>query len=122
MPRFRGAFTAVAVAAALLATACGSEEGSAATTSASGTPPAESHNDGSTEPAAKVSANDASPEELRASLAAAGVKDPQRWAAEVEKYRPYPVDDPELTKLRNELAKDNPDPGMLEKILGALQP
>jgi len=38
----------------------------------------------------------------------------------VDEYRPYPTDDPSLAKLRQELAKYNPAPDVLEKILATL--
>ncbi|MFN0092829.1 MAG: hypothetical protein ACKVWR_21550 [Acidimicrobiales bacterium] len=54
-------------------------------------------------------------------FAAAGIPTASRWAREVEEYRPYPVD-PQWAKLRKELAKYNPAPDVLEKILAALAP
>ena len=69
----------------------------------------------------KVSANDASLTELQAALLAAGVDNPERWAKEVEEYRPYPADDPSFAKLRGELAKYNPGPGVVDKIVSALE-
>jgi ABC-type glycerol-3-phosphate transport system substrate-binding protein len=77
---------------------------------------------GSAGPAVKVSANNASAEELRAAFEAAGIPDAERWAEEVEEYRPYPADDPNLTKLRQELEKYNPGPGVVDKIVATLQP
>jgi hypothetical protein len=69
----------------------------------------------------KVSANDASLPELQAALLAAGVDDPERWAKEVQAYRPYPADDPSFAKLRGELEKSNPGPGVVDKIVSALE-
>ena len=69
----------------------------------------------------KVSANDASEAELVAALTAAGVENPDKWAKQVEEYRPYPTDDPGFTKLRGELAKYNPRPGVVDKIVSALE-
>ena len=69
---------------------------------------------------AKVNANTASVPELQAALEAAGVTNAARWAREVDEYRPYPMDDPSLAKLRQELAKYNPAPDVLEKILATL--
>ena len=69
----------------------------------------------------KVSANEASETELVAALTAAGVENPDKWAKEVEEYRPYPSDDPDFTKLREELAKYNPGPGVVDKIVSALE-
>jgi hypothetical protein len=70
----------------------------------------------------KVSANTASEEEITAALTAAGVSNPGRWAEEVVEYRPYPADDPNLTKLRDNLAKYNPGQETVDKIVSALQP
>lgn len=72
--------------------------------------------------ARKVSANNASKAELQQAFEAAGVPSNQagRWAGEVEEYRPYPTDDPNFTKLRRELAKYNPGPGIVDKIISTL--
>jgi ABC-type Fe3+-hydroxamate transport system substrate-binding protein len=78
------------------------------------TPPAQ--------PAAKVSANTASETDIEGALAAAGVTNPARWAAEVVEYRPYPADDLNLTKLRHNLAKYNPGQETVDKIVSALTP
>jgi hypothetical protein len=72
--------------------------------------------------AAKMSANSASEAELVTALRAAGVSNPERWAEEIIEYRPYASDDVNLAKLRQNLAKYNPGPQTLEKILSALQP
>ena len=45
-----------------------------------------------------------------------------RWAKEVVEYRPYPADDPNLTKLRDNLAKYNPGQETTDKIVSALSP
>jgi hypothetical protein len=74
------------------------------------------------QPAAKVSANAASESEIEAALAATGVTNPARWAAEVVEYRPYPPDDPNLNKLRENLAKYNPGQETVDKIVLALTP
>jgi DNA uptake protein ComE-like DNA-binding protein len=105
------------------ATACGDgttpNEGTTSpmTTGQASAPP------GPTQPApAKVSANTASQEEIEAALRNAGVSNPERWAEEVIEYRPYPADDPNLTKLRDNLAKYNPGQETLDKIISALTP
>jgi hypothetical protein len=67
----------------------------------------------------KVSANSASVPELEAAFEAAGVTNAQRWAQEVDEYRPYP-DDPKWAKLRHELGKYNIAPEVLDKILSLL--
>ena len=70
----------------------------------------------------KVSANTASEGEIAAALASAGVPNPKRWAKEVLEYRPYPTNDPNLTKLRNNIAKYNPGQETTNKIVSALTP
>lgn len=72
--------------------------------------------------AVKVSANDASPEEIAAALEAAGVTNAPRWAREIAEYRPYPKDDPTFAKLRDELAKYNPADGVVDLIVATLVP
>jgi ABC-type glycerol-3-phosphate transport system substrate-binding protein len=68
----------------------------------------------------KVDANKASVAELQAAFEAAGISNAAKWAREVEEYRPYPTDDPSFAKLRSELAKYNPSPEVLTKIVAAL--
>lgn len=70
----------------------------------------------------KVNANTATRAEIQAALAAAGVPSPAQWAREVEEYRPYPADDPSWAKLRKELAKYNPAPGVVDQIIAVLTP
>ncbi|KUI22096.1 hypothetical protein AU195_07315 [Mycobacterium sp. IS-1496] len=70
----------------------------------------------------KVSANTASVEDITARLEAAGVPNAERWADEVVEYRPYPPDDPDLQKLRDNLAKYNPGEDTVNKIVSALTP
>ena len=70
----------------------------------------------------KVSANKATRAELQAAFAAAGISNPASWAREVEEYRPYPSNDPNFPKLRQELAKYNPGPGVVDKIIATLEP
>lgn len=69
-----------------------------------------------------VSANTASVDEIAAALEAAGVSNAERWAEEVVEYRPYPADDPDLTKLRDNLAKYNPGEETTDAIVSALTP
>jgi hypothetical protein len=66
-----------------------------------------------------VNANTASVEELQAAFAAAGISNADRWAREVAEYRPYDAD-PTWAKLRQELAKYNIDPAVLEQIIATL--
>ena len=75
-----------------------------------------------TSSASKVSANAASEDEIAAALESAGVSNPERWAEEVVEYRPYPADDPNLAKLRENLAKYNPGQETTDKIVSALAP
>jgi hypothetical protein len=70
----------------------------------------------------KVSANSASEGDIATALKAASVSSPKRWAAEVVEYRPYPNDDPDLAKLRQNLAKYNPGQQTVDKIVSVLQP
>jgi hypothetical protein len=69
-----------------------------------------------------VSANSAPEDEITEALTDAGVGNPARWAKEVVAHRPYPADDPKLTKLRSALAADHPGPGTVDKIVSALKP
>lgn len=69
---------------------------------------------------AKVSANNATRAELQAAFTAAGITGAAQWAREVEEYRPYPTTDPNMAKLRQELAKYNPGPGVVDKIVATL--
>ncbi len=69
-----------------------------------------------------MSANTASVDEIAAALESAGVSNAERWAEEVVEYRPYPPDDPDLTKLRDNLAKYNPGEETTDLIVSALTP
>jgi hypothetical protein len=68
----------------------------------------------------KLNANTATIDEMAAAFAAAGISNANRWAAEVDEYRPYP-DDPKWGMLRHELGKYNIDPAVLEKIISLLE-
>ena len=102
--------SALALAGALVLAACGGGDDKAATPIA----PA------STTVATKVNANTATRAELTAAFQAAGISNPSRWAMEVEEYRPYPTNDPGLSKLRQNLAKHKPGPGVTDAIIAAL--
>jgi len=67
-----------------------------------------------------VNANTATEAEVAAALQAAGVSNAARWAKEVVEYRPYPANDPTMAKLRGELAKYNPGPGVVDAIVATL--
>lgn len=70
--------------------------------------------------ARKVNPNTASIADIQAALEANGVPQAARWAREVDEYKPYPTDDPNFGKLRQNLAKYNPAPDVLEKIIASL--
>ncbi|ACZ91659.1 hypothetical protein [Streptosporangium roseum] len=103
-----------ALAACGSLTACGGSPAEQAPAPAAAT-------SGSTQ-SARVSANTAGEAEIAAALRAAGVSNPERWAKEVVEYRPYAVDDSDLTSLRENLAKYNPGQGTVDKIVSALTP
>jgi hypothetical protein len=108
------AFTAAALAGVALAVAgCGSDSAAPAPTKELTATKA---------PTTKVSANNASREELIAAFEAAGIPSAEKWADEVQEYRPYPVDDLTWAQLRTELAKYNPPPEVLEKIIAMMKP
>ena len=69
---------------------------------------------------AKINANTASQDELAAAFEAAGISNASKWAREVAEYRPYP-NDPTWAQLRQELAKYNIDPTVLEQIIALLE-
>ena len=58
--------------------------------------------------------------QVQQGLEAAGVPNAARWAREVVEYRPYPTDDPGFAKLRQELAKYNPSPEVVNQIIASL--
>lgn len=101
------------MALGLIAAACESESSGQTTESAPASAPA-----GTT---GKLSANDASRTELAAAFEAAGIGNAAKWAREVEEYRPYSVDDTDFNKLRGELAKYNPGPGVADSIVALLE-
>ena len=72
-------------------------------------------------PAAMFSANNATRAELQAVFEAAGISNARQWAQEVEEYRPSPEDDPDMAKLRRELAMYNPGPGVVDAIVALLE-
>ena len=92
----------------VVSAACGTDSDSPATSQDSAGEVASS--DAST---GKVSANNASEEDLLAAFEEAGIPNAEQWSHEVEEYRPYPVDDPSFQKLRAELQKYNPGPGVV---------
>jgi hypothetical protein len=78
---------------------------------------------GASAPAAtaqKVNVNTASQVELLQAFQTAGIPNAARWVTEVMEYRPYPTNDPTFAKLRAELAKYNPSPDVVDKIIATL--
>jgi len=131
--RLRGAAVAASFAGLTLVSACtgaAQPSGSVGASSATIAPTAVTTAASSSSPvaappspaaaAAKVNANTASQDEVAAALAANGVPNATRWAVEVVEYRPYPTDDPSLAKLRQNLAKYNPAPGVTDEIVASL--
>ena len=98
--------------------ACGSGSDSATGGESAGTSSASTT---SSATPGKLSANNANEDELLAAFEAAGIENAEQWAHEVEEYRPYPEDDPNFTKLREDLAKYNPGPGVLDQIVSLLE-
>jgi hypothetical protein len=60
--------------------------------------------------------------DIAATLRANGVDDPEHWAKVITDHRPYPPDDPALTKLRTQLLQEKADPALTQKILDLLAP
>ena len=70
----------------------------------------------------KLSANNASVEELGGGVRSGGHYERRATVAhEVEEYRPYSVDDTDFAKLRRELAKYNPGPSVIDSIIDLLE-
>ncbi|ORA37572.1 hypothetical protein [Mycobacterium aquaticum] len=110
------------IATTVALTGCGGSTSADSTSTTSGAAASTTAAPVTAAPAAKVSANTASQDDIAAALKAAGVSNPSRWAAEVVEYRPYPADDPNLGKLRDNLAKYNPGQETVDKIVSALTP
>lgn len=115
--------TAALAAAALTFAACGSGDDAATTAPVAVTTVETTDTGGGVQiTTGTVSANTASTDELIAALEANGVDNAAQWAREIEEYRPYDTADPDLTHLQDELAKYNPDPVQLRRILATLRP
>ena len=69
---------------------------------------------------AKVNANTATRAQLAAAFEAANISNASRWAIEVEENPPNPTNDPTFAKLRQNLAKYNPGPGVVDAIVATL--
>jgi DNA uptake protein ComE-like DNA-binding protein len=92
----------------------------AATATTAATPTTEAPTATTAPAATKVSANNASQAELQKAFEAAGISNASRWVTEVMEYRPYPTNDPTFAKLRQNLAKYNPAPGLVDQIIATL--
>jgi hypothetical protein len=125
MNRTTRTITTTLAAAALTAglAACGGSDssGSSAAAPVSAAPTSATPAGGATT-TTKVSANGASADELVAALKAGGVPNADRWAKEIQEYRPYDTSDPTLRALQSNLAKYNPGADTMAKILAVLQP
>ena len=102
---------------ALVTAACGEDPGDSATAAKSPATPAA----GDASTAGKLSANNATVEELEAAFAAAGISNPGVWAHDVEHHRPFPADDTEFAALRRGLAEHNAAPDVVETIIAQLK-
>ena len=120
-----GRVAAVLPTAVLVLALTGCEGGQSEAPASSAAPAPATTTSAAASPAAgggKISANEASEEELAQRFGQAGIPNAERWADEVTEYRPYPADDPNFAKLRDELAKYNPGPGVVDQIVAVLQP
>ncbi|MEP7216684.1 MAG: hypothetical protein ABI782_10565 [Anaerolineaceae bacterium] len=106
--------------AAAAPTTAGAAATIAATTSAAGASASTAPSTAPSTTAIKVSANNSTRAQLTAAFEAAGIPNPANWAKEVEEYRPYPANDPDLTRLRQNLVKYNPPAGVVDRIVATL--
>ena len=107
----------LALTIALVMAGCGEDSGDSATGATSPATPAA----GDAATTGKLSANNATVEELEAAFAAAGISNPGVWAHDVEHHRPFPADDTDFAKLRRGLAEHNAAPDVVETIVGLLK-
>lgn len=110
-----GQATAAPAATTAPAAATAAKPAAATTPGAATTPAA-----GAQAAGGKVNANTATIDQLTAAFTAAGISNASRWAREVDEYRPYPANDPNLAKLRQNLAKYNPGQETVDKIVATL--
>lgn len=108
--------TAGLAVVALSLSACGGDDDTA---TAATTSTVAASGDDSTSGTATVDANTASVAEMAAAFEAAGVPNAERWAREVEEYRPYDASD-NWANLRDELAKYNIDQDTFDLIVSVL--
>jgi hypothetical protein len=102
---------------ALAVVGCGEDPGDSASHEASH----ESASATASTPDGKLSANNATVEELEAAFAAAGISNPGAWAHDVEHHRPFPADDTDFSRLRRGLAEHNAAPDVVETIIAQLK-
>jgi ABC-type enterochelin transport system substrate-binding protein len=124
MPLRPRTLAAPALALALALTACGGDDSAditaASTTTSAATGGSTTSTVADATGSTTVDANTASVAEIAAALEANGVDNADRWAREVEEYRPYPTDDPTFAKLRDELSKYNPSAETVDQIVASL--
>lgn len=103
--------TIVASTAVLSLAACGSDssESSADTTAAA-----------AVAASGTVDPNNASAEEIAATIEAAGIDNADKWADEIKEYGPYDGSDAGWETLRGELAKYNASPEVIDQIIALL--
>lgn len=106
------------LAAVIGLAACGSDGSTEATTTE---PVPAAATAAPASPTGKVSANDATEDELIAVMEAAGIDNAAKWADEIIEYRPYAADDTSLETLSGELAKYNASPETIDQILALLE-
>jgi hypothetical protein len=118
-----GTTLTTAVVALLAATAisgCTSEARSGS--NAAGVPVPPSAAPGPAGTAQRLAVGSASRQDIAASLAGNGIDDSDRWAKVVFDNRPYPADDPAMTKLRQVLSQNGADQATVAKITNSLSP
>lgn len=106
-------------ALALALPACGSGGDDTASPTSTTTSAATSGSGDTSSATTTLDANTATVEEMTAAFEAAGVDNAQRWAREVEEYRPYEASD-NWAKLRDELSKYNIDDDTFDRIVSTL--
>jgi DNA uptake protein ComE-like DNA-binding protein len=119
------------LAVALTLSACGGDDGNATaataivsadddSTTTAAPDDATTTTEAAESAATTVDANNADIDELAAAFEAVGVANAERWAREVDEYRPYSGTD-DWAKLKQELSKYNIDDATLAKILSVLE-
>ena len=68
-----------------------------------------------------VSENNARMADLQAAFRHAGITNAGTWAREVDGYPPYGDGDTEYLKVRKEMAKYSPGPGLTYQIMAQLE-